>query len=188
MNCKIFAFAVLLLLMGPTFVHCQTGRGATDTGAMLVSGLFSFSSQGGDLYDGFRDDRVTTIAIVPSLFYFIAPGLGIGGDLSLNRASQGDFSTTTFGIGPKAGYFFDSGTNMIPFVGAGVNYLSLDFGNDNQGGLRFKFAGGVFIRKGHLAVGIEVGYLYDRFKPEGFSESITGNTILIGAGFGGFLY
>lgn len=101
MNRKFFLTAILCVLVGFKFAYGQVRSEATDKGAMLVSGTFSFSSKGGDLYEGFDDDRLTTIAIVPSLFYFISPGLGVGGDLSFNRLYQRDFSAHVLGIGPK---------------------------------------------------------------------------------------
>ncbi len=190
MNHKVFLIAMLILLMGFSFAQGQARSEATDEGAKIVSGVISFSSQGGDLYTGFDDDddRLTTIAVVPSLFYFIAPGVGMGGDLAYNRASRGDDSYTVWGAGPKIGYFIDTGGNTIPFVSGGVNYLSVADEHDSENGFRFKFAGGVLIRKGHFAVAIEAGYILDRFKFEGASKSTTGNTIVIGAGFAGFLY
>ena len=184
-NRKICVIAVVILLLGSSLVQSQE---ATDRGAKLVSGALSFSSQGGDLHEGFDGDRLTTIAVVPSVFYFIAPGIGLGGDLSYTRLSQGDNSFTTWGAGPKVGYFIDSGGNTIPFVAGGVNFLSTDLFGDSETGFGFKVGGGILIRKGHLAVAIEAAYLYERFKPEGFSESITGNTIAIGVGFAGFFF
>ncbi len=112
---------------------------------MLIGGMLSFSSQGGDLYssqtydpyDGsVVDDRITTIGIIPSLFYFISPGIGFGGDLSYNRMSQGDNSSTTWADGPKIGYFIDSGSNTIPYVGGGVNYLSIGDQDNSENGFR----------------------------------------------------
>lgn len=188
MNHKIFLFTTFVILTAFNVVQGQGRSEATDRGAALISGIFSFTSQGGDLYGGFDNDRLTTIAIVPSLFYFVAPGIGIGGDLSYNRVSRGDFSATIWGVGPKIGYFVDSGSNTIPFVAGGINYLSIGDDDDSEGGLRFKFGGGILIRKGHMAVSIEVSYVLDRFKFEGASESTTGNTIAIGVGFAGFLY
>ena len=187
MNYKIYFTAVLVSLMGVSFVQGQTRSKATDQGAMLVSGMFSFSNQGGDLYS-FHDKRVSTIAIMPSLFHFGYPGIGIGGDISYNRSSYGDHSFTTWGAGPKIGYFIDSGNNTIPFLAEGVNYLSMGDGNDTDNGFRFKFGCGILIRKDHLAVSFEAAYVIELFKFEGYSEPTTGNTIAISIGFGGFLY
>lgn len=189
MNRKIYVIAVGILLLGSSLVQSQGRSAATDQGAKLVSGAFSFASQGGDLYAG-GDDRANIVTIVPSLIYFISPGIGIGGDLSYARQSQGDFSATEWGAGPKIGFFMDSGGSMIPFIAAGANYLSFSnsFDDDSENLLRFKVAGGILIRKDHLAVSIEAGYLLDRFKPEGADESVNGNTIVIGIGFAGFLF
>lgn len=188
MLAKISIWSFLLTLVACSFAYGQTRSEATDKGAMLISGTASFSSQGGDLYEGFDDERLTTISIVPSVFYFVSPGLGLGADLSYNRVSQGDFSATIWGVGPKVSFLFDSGTNAIPFIAGGVNYLSIGANDESEGGIRLKFGAGFLIRKGHMAVSIEADYVYDRFKPEGFSEFITGNTILIGVGFARFLY
>lgn len=188
MNRKICVIAVVILLLGSSLVQSQGRSAATDRGAVLLSGISSFSSQGGDLHEGFDGDRLTTIAAVPSLFYFIVPGIGLGGDLSYSRTSQGDFSFTTWGAGPKLGFFMDSGGNTIPFVSGGVNYLSIGDDDNSENGFGFKAGGGILIRNGHLAVAIEAAYLYERFKPEGSSESITGNTIAIGVGLAGFFF
>jgi hypothetical protein len=174
--------------MGSGLAYGQ-GSVATSPSAMLLSGTISFSSQGGDLYAGGEDEaRLTTLAIIPSLFYFVAPGWGIGGDLSYTRQSQRDESLTIWGAGPKIGYFIDSGSNSIPFLSGGINFLSIGNEDDSESGVRFKFGGGVLLRKDHMAVAFEATYLNDRFKFEGADESTSGNTILVGIGFAGFLY
>jgi hypothetical protein len=190
MNSRVFLITLLVLLVGVGTASGQGRSEATNKGAMLVSGAVAFSSQGGDLYG--EDDRLTTIAIAPSLFYFVVPGLGIGGDFTLSRLSRGDASATTWGFGPKIGYFFDSGSSVIPFVEGGGSYLSIAYSegeeDESEGGLRFKLGGGLLIRKDHMAVSIEAAYILDRFKFEGADDATTGNTILISVGFGGFLY
>ncbi len=107
--------------------------------------------------------------------------------MSFSRRSQGDNSATTWGVGPKIGFFIDSGGNTIPFVAGGVNFLSIDFG-ESETGFGFKAGAGILICKDHLAVSIEAGFVHERFKPEGFSESITGNTIAVGVGFAGLFF
>lgn len=188
MNSKIFSMAAIMLLIGVNPLLGQTRSEATDSRAAIVSGMLSFSSQGGDLYGGFDDERLTTITIMPSFIYFVAPGIGIGGDLSYSRLSRGENSLTTWGVGPKIGYFMDSGGNIIPFFAGGINYLSISDEEDGENGFRFKFGGGILIRRDHMAISIEAAYVIDRFKFEGASESTTGNTIVIGVGFAGLLY
>src|SRR5690606_9578418 len=144
--------------------------------------------QGGDLYNGFDDDRQNTIMFSPSYLNFVTDQFGVGGDFSFNRTSQGDFSFTTIGVGPKVAYFFDNGTNTIPFVGGGINYISIGDGDGTEGGFATKLGGGIFIRKGHLGISFEAGWLRESYKPDGATDNITGSTIFIGAGFAGFLY
>lgn len=171
------------------------GSAAFPRGTQLVSGVLSFSSQGGDLYENFDGDGITTVSIVPSVFYFVTPSIGIGGDLSLTRQSQGDFSNTVWGAGPKAGYFFNSGSSTIPYVAVGWNYLSIGASNgdesESEGGTRWKFAGGVLLRRDHLGIVMELGYSRDSFSVEGFdgdNESFAGSIISLGIGFAGLLY
>jgi len=152
MRYKTFLTIVLFAVMGFGFAYGQRSE-ATSPSAALLSGAVSFSSQGGDLYAGGEDeDRLTTLAIIPSLFYFVAPGLGIGGDLSYNRQSQGNQSLTIWGAGPKLGYFMDSGSNTIPFLAGGINFLSIGDEDDSESGFRFKIGGGVLLRKDHMAL------------------------------------
>jgi hypothetical protein len=172
----------------------QTRSAATDRGASIVSGGFSYSSQGGNLYEAVDGSRVTTVLIVPSLITFLRPGLGIGGDFTYESLSQGDYSSSSMGVGPKIGYFIDSGGNVIPFAAGGVNLLftGYTYGNnsDSMTGFRFKYGGGVLIRKDHLAFTIEATYFSDSYSVEqgGASESISGNIFAISVGFAGFLY
>lgn len=185
---SITVVCMVLGLMFTSAAHSQIRSQATQNGATLIGGTLSFASQGGDLYEGFDDDRLTTIMLSPTLFYFVAPGFALGANLAFTRLAQGDASFTTLGIGPTAGVFFDSGSKAIPFFAGGVNYISLGSDGEDESGLGANFGGGVLIRQDHLAFSIEVTYVYERFKPEGFDESITGNTIFVGIGLAGFLY
>ena len=167
--------------------HLAAQSPATSKGASVISGMFSFTSQGGDLYSDFNDDPANTFIFSPSYYHLIVDKLGVGGDLTFNRTSQGDFSFNTFGIGPKVAYFFDSGSNTIPFAGGGVNYISVGDGDDSDGGFAVKLGGGVIVRKGHLGLSIEAGWLRESYSPDG-GDNIAGSTIFVGASFLGFLY
>lgn len=176
----------LIMLLGFNLALGQSRNEATDKGASIISGMFSLSSQGGDLYE-WEGERFNTFQVTPSLIYFIAPGIGLGADISYERMSQGGDSFTTWGAGPKIGYFIDSGSNTIPFVAGSFNYLDFD---DGDNGLRIKLGGGLMIRKGHLGVSVEANYSIDRIKYEfsGMSDSISGNSFGITVGFAGFLH
>jgi len=184
----IFIITALILLAGLNPAQSQAGGKATSGGSKLISGALSFTSQGGDLYGGYSNERLNVVSIMPSLFYFVSPGLAVGADLSYDLRYRGSSSYTTLGVGPKIGYFGETGSNLIPFVAGGVGFLTTgsDLGDTN--GYRIKFGGGVIIHKGRLGASFEVSYLLDSYSYEGSSESITGNTIIFGVGLVGFIF
>ncbi len=186
MKQKVFVLALAVLIFGLNQTIGQSA--ATSQGSHLISGMFSFTSQGGDLYNNFDDKPQNTIIFTPSYYNFVIDQLGVGGDFSLNRVSQGDFSFTTIGVGPKLAYFFDSGGNGIPFIGGGFNYISIGDGDNTEGGFSTKIGGGIMVRKGHLGVSLEVGWLRESYKPDGATDRINGSTIFFGAGLVGFLF
>ena len=188
MKRTIFIITALILLAGLNPAQSQAGGKATSGGSKLISGALSFTSQGGDLYGGYSNERLNVVSITPSLFYFVSPGFGIGADLSYDLRSRGSSSYTTLGVGPKIGYFSDAGENLIPFFAGGVSFLTTgsDLGDTN--GMRFKFGGGVIIRRGQLGISIEATYLIDRYNLEGADGSTTGDTIIFGVGLAGFLF
>lgn len=188
MKRTIFIITALILVAGLNPARSQAGSKATARGSKLISGAISFTSQGGDLYEGYNNERLNVVSVMPSLFYFVSPGLGIGADLAYDLRYRGSSSYTTLGVGPKIGYFGETGSNLIPFVAGGVGFLTTgsDLGDTN--GYRIKFGGGVIIHKGRLGASFEVSYLLDSYSYEGSSESITGNTIIFGVGLVGFMF
>ena len=185
---KIFIITALILLAGFNYADGQARSSATDRGAKLISGAISFTSQGGDLYGGYNNERLNVVSIMPSMFYFVSPGLGIGADLAYDLRYRGSSSYTTLGVGPKIGYFGESGSNLIPFVAGGVSFLTTGSDLGDANGYRIKFGGGIIIRKGRLGASFEVSYLLDSYNLEGSSGSTTGNTIIFGVGLAGFLF
>ena len=171
----------------------------TDKGSKIVAGEFAFSSAGGDLYENSDGDRLTTIELDPFISYFLTPGLALGGNFLLERMSQGDWSLTTWGIGPRLIYFI-GGSQPIstvkgktyPFLDAAFLYIKNTFKYDSDEssslGTMIRFGGGIL----HMlsdSVGLfgEAVYSIDSIKPEdGDSES--GNQFNIAAGFTFFLY
>ncbi len=162
-------------------------RNPTDAGAVYISGHLSGSNSGGDLYE-INGHRFEEFIVVPSVLYFVTSGLGIGGDISLHHQKQADFSSTTFGIGPKAGYFFDSGGTTIPFLSVGAHLLSMgdEYGSDT--GFGFRFGGGLILRTGNLAFSLGISIGQQRINFEDVDETITGEQLLIDIGIGGFLF
>jgi hypothetical protein len=198
---SILSAAALAVLTCPSLAQAQpASRRPSDdrglhSGTTIVSGLASFSSQGGDLYEDSDGDGLTAISVVPSALYIVTAGLALGGDVSYTRQSQGDFSTTVFGVGPKVAYFVNTGGNAIPYMGVGWNYISLGASSggegDSESGSRIKGVVGVMIKSGHLGIVIEGGYLRDSFSVEFAGEegeSISGSSIAVGVGFAGLFY
>ena len=177
MKFYVIPFLALMLITVLAPVQAQTHSEATQKGAILLSGSVGFSSQGREN----RDDRLTTVYIDPSLLPSGSPGFGLGGDLSLAYVGMGSSSSTSIGIGPKAAYFFDSGSNTLPFLGGGVSLLSYSNGSSSSG-FRIKLGGGMVIRKGHLGLIIEADYVLDNV------EDVSYNTLMLTVGFAGLLY
>jgi hypothetical protein len=99
---------------------------ATDQGSYVLGGTASFTSQGGDLHENLDGDRLNTLSLNPYVLYFITPGLGIGGELGVARATQGDDDLTTIGVGPTIAYYFgDAASQVRPFIEAHAGYESL---------------------------------------------------------------
>ncbi|NTV46857.1 MAG: porin family protein [Chlorobiales bacterium] len=186
----------LLLLIGLFLMTCfstsfaQSRSLATRQGSWLVTGMFSYSNQGGELYDDSRGNSVSTVWATPGVYYYISPGFGLGAELSWSNTSQGGSSNTLWSRGPKAGYFFDSGNSAIPFLEGGVSYLEMSSNGYDDSGLRLKLGAGLLIRNDHLGFGLEAAYVYDRFRVDTAygTRTVDGDTFVISAGFAAFLY
>ena len=147
MHRLLFVLASLLFAPG---VFAQSYP--IDKGSSLLGGTISFSSQGGDLFTGDGDnDRLTSVSVNPTFGYFVTPGLALGGDVQFQKDSQGDFSSTSIGIGPSIAYYFGQpATRTFPFISATVGYtytsLSYDsgvFGSQGINGYQFGVSGGL---------------------------------------------
>jgi len=182
---QTLVIATLCLFLSPSI---QAQSPATAKGAAIIGGTFSFSSQGGDLYD-FGGDRLTRITVAPGFLKFVSDKIGVGGDMSLSFTAVGDANSTSLTIGPKAAYFFDNGSTTLPFVGLGVSFMTVDVGfGDNANGFRIQPSGGIVIRKGHVGFVFEGGVQLDSLKPDGASDSTSGNIIFLAVGVNAFLF
>ncbi len=190
MNRTLFLlFAVTLFLTGETFAQDY----AIDKGSFILGGSANFTSQGGDLYEA-DDERLTSIGLNPLLLYFVLPGFGIGGDLLINRVSQGDFSQTSLAVGPTIAYFFgNSESKVFPFVSASPLFssTSVDVGDEDISGSGFGFsgeAGAAFMLARNVAITGGVFYLYEKIDIDEFDESLNGNTVGVALGITAFIY
>jgi|SaaInl4_150m_RNA_FD_contig_91_402738_length_1107_multi_3_in_0_out_0_1 hypothetical protein len=127
---------VLILLLA-MFSVASAQESPIAKGSKIIAGDFMFASAGGDLYKDSEDNRYNTIQLSPSGSYFLIDGLALGIATSLNWGSQGDYSSTTWAVGPQVTYFINLGKaektkgSVYPFVGASFMYQSstVDFGS-----------------------------------------------------------
>ena len=115
---KVLSFVDILVL--PLIFLCGSAFAQsfpTDKGSKMVSGSFSFSSMGGDLYEE-DGDRIMLIQFTPSVSYFTEPGFAFGGKLMLLRYSIGDHSLTAWSIGPQLLYFLGENKPKVAVKGA----------------------------------------------------------------------
>lgn len=166
---------------------------AIDKGSYLLGGTVGFTSQGGDLYDAGDGDRATTITLNPTFGYFVTPGLAIGGNVQFQKTSQGDFSTSTVGIGPSLAYYFGQPTSKVyPFISASVGYSSLSadagsFGSTSISGYQFGVTGGLsYMLARNVALTGGVFYQNQTFTESGMSAS--GDTFGFQGGVTAFIF
>ncbi len=187
-------------LMSLLAVTVSAAENPIDKGSIILAGNAFFMSQSGDLWENGDGDALTTFAIVPSVGYFITPGLLIGIDVTFNRLSQGDASRTDLAAGPMIGYYFNTNSTrtevkgaVYPFVSAFFNYGQSKFDNDSWDSttdiLQFGgHAGIVYMVSDAVGLNLGVNVWSDSYDYEGATESITGTTVQIGAGFTSFIY
>lgn len=163
---------------------------AVDKGSTIISGMGSYASQGGDLFENSDGDRATTIMLMPTINYFVAPNISIGGGVAYTSQSQGDYSYHTIGIGPTLGYFIgDSNSKSHPYLAAGIRYYSMGDEDDSISGTDIVIGGGIITPvKNHVGIVLEAGYHIMSLKHKDWDKSESGNLIMVGIGIAGLLY
>lgn len=182
---------VVIVLAIPSSVAAQTSF-AVDRGSLGISGMVDFGVADGELYEDMAGDPLVSFSIMPSIFYFIAPNLAVGGDLMFEHSSRGDDSSSMYGIGPGILYAFGSGENSTyPYIGAGFTY-AISKNNVDITGTQVRLGGGLFIlpaSQQHLGLRLEAGVTFDGLKPDlPGAETTNGTTYGISLGLVGFIF
>ena len=187
---KTMAILFSLLLVAATSFAADW---ELDKGAVELGGSIMFSSASGDLYE-YDGDGLTTFGIMPEVQYFIAPTFSLGGMISFLSLSQGDYSVSTFGIGPALyKYFGNSDGKTWPFVGAAFMFQSTSMSNGDDEkitGTTIHFTGGI----AHKLVDhyiLKAGLYFDMDSMKGDwddAESESGSVFGLSVGFAGFVY
>lgn len=188
MRCQAFvlgltAIGVLALtsIKADAHVHKKT---------WILQGTVGFSSSSGDLYG---DETMTVVSVAPTVHYAVIDKLALGGVLNILSTDQGNFSRTSFYIGPSLRYFFGENLKhrgtVNPYLGAAVllRTESFDDGNpitndEDRSGSAIQLAGGfAWYLRDALAITPELSINLESLEGE------SGTTIMLGAGLAGFL-
>lgn len=194
---------LLVLAFLLSFSYAFSQNYPVDKGATIISGMASFSSLG---YED-ADNRITTIALLPMLNYFVAPNVFLGGVAELNRTSYGNDSQSSFAIGPSLGYAIgNEKSTAFPYIGVGFRYgkssksevlISKGYSNIWFATTRryeasrtdIVIGGGIIVpAKKHIGIIIDAGYHIMSTKPEYAYESYSSNLFSIDIGFAGLLF
>ncbi len=200
----VLVCAVALLLCGTLFA----ANSPIDKGSLFLSGSAYFQSQSGDLFEDMDGDGITSFGIgsssvgltenfelSPTVGYFVSPGVFIGAQFGYLGYSRGDYDFHIVGMGPTIGYYFKVNQAETEVKGSVYPYIRgfFNWANASNGAstriLQYGAKGGMlYMLSSAVAVDGSVMFRGDSWKPEGASESITGTTISIGAGFSAFIY
>jgi hypothetical protein len=186
----------MLLIFGMAVSSAFPAESPVDKGSIIIGGGGTFSSLSGKLYED-DGDGATLILLYPSFSFFPARGLAVGGQLLLGSLSQGDWSASISGIGPKLTYYF--GANKGDRHGKGRTYpylttsvlfgqVSADDGDDKISGTLVTIGGGInYMAANSIGLSAEVNYRSDTLKDED-DRSESGHSINVMVGFSLFLW
>lgn len=148
---------------------------ALSGGSVLLSGQASFDVE----RTSDSDESVTTFLLLPSVQYFVSPGLAVGGALQLAHFSFGGDSSTSYGIGPAISYYFVQGRDLHPFVrlSGQIARSTSDEASDTDVGVRGA-AGVLFLLT--ESVGVDTALYYDRVEYGGDDYHVTNVGVAVG--------
>jgi len=198
-------FAIMSLVLNS---NSMAQISPVDKGSAIISGDFSYSSSGGELYENNDGERITRIDFDPAVSFFVVPGFAAGLRLQYRHQIQGDHTTTTWGVGPEINYFFHNSEEIseaagetYPFLQAAFFYSTMSFDSYSGevvtriyttthlgAGIAHMISNAVAI-SGLLAYDIENFKQEDAFDPRLMADdSISGDRIGLYVGLLIFLY
>jgi len=181
MKRALFCLAAMLLLFGAV----MAADGPVDKGSMVLGGTLFFQNQSGDLYES-GGEALTTIRLMPSVGYFVAPNIMIGGQVDFSSLSQGGSSYTFWTAGPVVGYYFNLDQTRTEIKGAIYPYLRAFFmyGQESNSydatGMMFGGQGGAVFMLSN-AVGVDAN-LMERTNPQPEQPSGLALVLLLSSG------
>lgn len=190
----------LVVISEPAF----TQSFPTDKGSKIIEGSFSFSNAGGELHEKDGVKR-TSIHLFPSLSYFVAPGLALGGEVQLSGSFQeGSYNWTNWGAGLRLLYFIggNKGKTTIkgstyPFFDATALYAQTTTEytinekkteKSTTSGTKVSFGMGIcHMLSEVIGLTIKGGYTVESSKTED-GDAVSGNELFVYGGIITFLY
>src|SRR5688572_26870533 len=106
----------------------DTGRGPSHQ--FGDEGQLAISSDAALAIEHRTPGDVTTVTLAPAVDYFIIDKLSIGGFISLEHMTVGEYDATTFGIGPRVGYNFTLSDAVSLWPKAGLSFSSTSVSTD----------------------------------------------------------
>lgn len=176
------SLALLAALLATLPAAAQAQSHATDRGSMLLGGSAGFSSHGYRVEGVEEQERATVLHFMPSVQYFVLPGLALGGDVNVTRYSNRDGSSAQYGVGPAVSYYFGGPEkSVLPFLSGSLLYLRSSANDDSQTGYSAS-AGAVFLF--NRSVGLRGSLYYNGWS----MEDVRSNTYGVGIGFTAFAF
>ena len=197
-NINLKKMKFLKFLFGVSFfllINHVSGQGyAVDKGAVFISGMAGFTNYGGDLFEDDRGNRETSFSLIPSVNFFVAKNVFVGGSLEFTSRAQGDANSNAIGIGPQVGYAFGhSKSTAFPYLSGGIRYYSMSmddgsYGDSNASGIDMVLGFGVLVPlKESVGLVFEGGYHMMKLKDD-YDVSFSGNIFSLGFGIVGLWY
>ena len=120
---------LLLLYLFPFSIYSQNNYRS--------EGTFSFGGDLGFSTQSVKNSNASSVTVLNSnlyVGYMAAPGFEIGFRPGFSISSSGDNSYKTYNLFLNPAYNFNSGSNIIPYLGllAGYNSIGYEDGNDDD--------------------------------------------------------
>lgn len=182
---KLLAVIFVLALAPMAFAQ----NNAIDAGSMIIGGNIYFTSYSGDLHKtGSPMEAKSAMGFVPSLQYFIIPGLAVGAEVIYETSkNDSDIKTTMYGIGPVAAFYITAAENIFPFAQIAYEYKKWKLDTDKATVMNIPLSVGcVFMVSKQVGINAEFTYTFENVKPDGGS-SIKGTTMDLRLGVKAFI-
>lgn len=183
-------------------MNAQMEKGSWVIGGSTTLGFNNVSTKYSAGNDSSTEPSVSTFTLTPSVGFFVQDKLAIGLDLGFVSMTQKDgdykYTLSSLSVIPTATYYFKSGTNLVPYLGAGIGYASTKVTETYQGdsdsetvdGLTWKAKGGL-VYLINQNVGVDLGLSYNQFANketvEGTEYKTTVGTLGVNVGLSIFL-